>query len=361
MATIQERVSQSGAKTYRVMVRLKGGPPQTATFRRKTDAKRWAEKTETDIREGRHFKGIEARRHTFGELVDRYIRDVLPSKPKSRAHQTQQLLWWKGHLGDYVLADITPALIAECRDKLSKETTVRGSARSPSTTVRYMAALSHAFSIAVREWEWLDDSPMRRVSKPREPRGRVRFLSDDERERLLRACKESANPYLYPIVVLAISTGMRKSEILNLTWDDVDLHRGLITIHETKNNERRGVPLVGAARELLTDFAKVRRIDTNLLFPGKAEQNPQNPMDIRTPWGTALKNAQISDFRFHDLRHTCASYLLMNGASIPELAAILGHKTLQMVKRYAHLSDAHTSRVVERMNNSVFGTTVGSK
>jgi len=190
--------------------------------------------------------------------------------------------WWKEQSGHHTLADVTPALITESRDKLLSDTTKRGTVRSPATVVRYMAALSHAFTIAVNEWGWLEDSPMRKVKKPKEPRGRVRFLSEDEthngkliegeRTRLLETCRQSNNPYLFPVVVLALSTGMRSGEIMSLTWDDVDLRHGRITLHETKNGERRVVPLVGKALELLKEHAKVRRIDTPLLFPRKVKR-----------------------------------------------------------------------------------------
>jgi integrase len=178
---------------------------------------------------------------------------------------------------------------------------------------------------------------------------------------LLKACQASSNPYLYPVVVLALSTGMRQGEIMGLKWEDVDLHQGRVTLHETKNGERRVVPLVGKALELLKEYAKVRRIGTPLLFPGKVKtQRPgevatYRPIDLRAPWLAALKKAGIDDFRFHDLRHSTASYLAMNGASLAEIAEVLGHKTLQMVKRYAHLSEAHTAGVVARMNERIFG------
>ena len=357
MANIEKRTTSDGATSYRVKVRLKGYPTQSATFERLTDAKKWASSTESAIKEGRHFKTSEAKRHTLAELIDRYIRDVMPSKPKSAADQTQQLEWWRDQMGSYALSDITPSLIAEYRDKLAGGVTVRGTPRSPATVNRYLAALSHAFTIAVSEWEWLDDSPMRKVRKPTESRGRVRFLSDEERARLLKACKESSNPYLYTVVVIALSTGMRQGEIMGLTWGDVDLQKGRAILHETKNGERRAVALAGHALELLKDLGKVRRIDSKLLFPAKeiAPQKPQKPMDLRTPWENALKKAEISDFKFHDLRHSAASYLAMNGASLAEIAEVLGHKTLQMVKRYAHLSEGHTARVVESMNSKIFG------
>jgi len=357
MANIEKRTSNTGEVSHRVKVRIKGFPAQTATFERRTDATKWAQSIESAIRENRHFKTAEAKRHTLAELIDRYIKGVLSAKPKSARDQVRQLEWWKEKIGSYALSDVTPALIVENKNKLLEGVTVRGTQRNPATVVRYMAALSVALTHGVKELGWLDDSPMRKVTKPKESRGRVRFLSDDERARLLKACKESSNPFLYPVVVLALSTGMRQGEIMGLTWDVVDLNRGRAILHETKNGERRAVAITGHALEELKELSKVRRIDGKLLFPSKENtpQKPQKPMDLRTPWETALKKADIQDFHFHDLRHTAASYLAMNGASLAEIAEVLGHKTLQMVKRYAHLSEGHTARVVESMNQKIFG------
>ncbi len=345
MATIRERKTGNGEVRYQAQVRLKGFPPQNATFNRKTDAKRWIQQTEAAIREGRHFKTTEAKKRTLAELIDRYIRDVLPTKPKSMNAQGRQLRWWRDELGYRSLAEITPSLLSETRDKLHE-------GRKPATVVRYMAALSHAFTVATNEWEWLNENPIRKVRKPKEPRGRVRFLDEDERKRLLAACKASECKQLYPVVVLALSTGMRQMEVMSLSWADIDLKRGYIILHETKNGERRSVPLVSHARELIEAMSKVRRLDTNLLFYSEAK--PTVPVFIRSHWGKALKAADIEDFKFHDLRHTAASYLAMNGASLAEIADILGHKTLQMVKRYAHLSEQHTSKVLEAMNKQIF-------
>lgn len=357
MANIEKRISNDGKTSYRVKIRLKGFPSQSGTFERLTDAKKWAQQTESAIREGRHFKTTEAKRHTLTELIDRYSRDVLAKKTKNARDQIRQFEWWKAEIGNHTLADVTPALIAQYRDKLMSGITSHGKPRSPATANRYMAALSVAFTTAIKEWGWMDDNPMRKVSKGKESRGRVRFLSDDERMRLLKACKESSNAYLYTVVVLALSTGMRQGEIMGLTWDVVDLNQGRAILHETKNGERRAVAITGHALELLKALSKVRRIDCNLLFPAKenAPQKPQKSMDLRTPWETVVKKAELQDFKFHDLRHSAASYLAMNGASLAEIAEVLGHKTLQMVKRYAHLSEGHTARVVASMNNKIFG------
>jgi integrase len=351
MASIKVRKDKYGKDRYHVQIRMKGFPPQCASFKRKTDAERWIQQTESAIREGRHFKTAESKKHTLADLIDRYVSDVLPTKKKSEKKQKSQLVWWKSQIGSYLLSDITPALIAQQRDLLLKEITRRKRQRSPSTVVRYMAALSHSFTIAVKEWGWIEDSPIRKVTKPREPRGRVRFLGDDERMRLLGACKQSQNPYLYPIVVVALSTGMRQAEILNLKWSDVDLVKGTVVLYETKNGEIRQVPIAGHALELLQNLDKIRRLDTKLLFPGKFAWKP---IDIRTAWENAIKSAEILNFKFHDLRHSAASYLAMNGASLAEIAEVLGHKTLAMVKRYAHLSEAHTAGVVSRMNEKIF-------
>lgn len=189
MAYIEKRSTQDGKIRYKAQVKLKGHPIQTATFERLTDAKRWAQQVESAIKEGRHFKTSEAKKRTLRELIERYEREILPGKP--RAKQESQFSWWKEQLGRYVLADITPALIGEYRDKLLNSITVRGIKRSEGTVIRYLAALSHAFSIARDEWGWLDQSPMDRVRKPSPPRGRVRYLSTEERLRLLDACKKA--------------------------------------------------------------------------------------------------------------------------------------------------------------------------
>lgn len=359
MATIEKRTAIDGSINYRVRVRLKGFPAQTASFNRLTDAKKWVQQTESAIREGRNFKTNESKKHTLEKAITRYIQFVLPSKrPNTQKDQKQQLAWWSNNIGHLCLADVTPAIIADLRDKLTREEipcddgTTETIIRSSATVNRYLAALSHLFSVAVKEWGWTHENPILKVTRMKEPRGRVRFLSDDERARLLDACKQSDNHYLYTIVVLALSTGARKMEILGLKWHDVDLIRGVITLHETKNGEIRTLPLTSLALSLMKEHAKIRKLNCDYVFPSKTHNKP---IEIKKPWEAALKKAGIENYCFHSNRHSCASYLAMNGASLAEIAEILGHKTLQMVKRYAHLSDAHTSKVVARMNEKIFG------
>ncbi len=360
MANIRKRTSAAGSVSYQVQVRVRGFPPQVATFERVTDAKIWAQRTEAAIREGLRFPEREAKRHTIAELADRELEIIERKRPQALKQQRALLGWWKAQLGHFTLASVTPALIAEKRDLLLQEnigTEKKPRRRSPPTANRYLASLSKAFSDAVREWHWVNENPLRRVSKEAESQGRVRFLSIEERNQLLAACEQSSLQELHLIVLLALTTGMRRGEILGLRWADIDLKRKLAVLHNTKNKERRSAPLVGQVTQLLEAYGKVRRLDTELLFPNPGK--PKKPVEIDHWFQLALKAAKIENFRFHDLRHTAASYLAMSGATPPEIAAVLGHKTLQMVKRYAHLSDAHTGSVIERMTNKFFGEASG--
>jgi integrase len=347
MATIEQRISNDGSKAWRVRVRLKGHPMQTATFERKTDAQEWAKRIETRIAEGEHFPHREQQRHTVAELIDAYVTNVLPHKLRNRDEEERRrcLAWWRQAIGDYRLSAADAVLLTEQRNKLLSE------GRAGSTVNRYLAALSHAFSTA-RKWRWIGQNPCGGL-RLNEPPGRTRFLSPDERRRLLAQCRASRQvDVLYPVVVLALSTGMRQGEILGLTWADVDFKNRTIRLEHTKNGDRRLVPLYGPAFDAMKGVAKVRRIDSKLVFPGG---DPDKPADFRNAWVRALARAKVENFRFHDLRHSAASELAMSGATPSEIAAVLGHRTLAMVKRYAHIADAHTAKVVERMNEAVFG------
>lgn len=360
MATIQKRTNPAGETSFHVRVRMRGQPTQTSTFQRLTDARVWASSIESAIRENRHFKTNSSKKHTLADLIDRYLGQLKERSPKRYQDVKAQLRWWREQLGYCILSDLTKSIIAEKRDYLlSNSQFPNGNGRptqrkrGPATVNRYMGSLHHAFSVAVNEWEWLEQHPMRKLGKLREPRGRVRYLSDDERARFLEICRQSNSTNLYTIVVMALSTGARRSEIMYLRWRDVDFARQMITLHETKNGERRALPLTGLAYQLIRQRCDDLQPDKNaFVFEGEVSGEPAN---IQSSWNTAVALARLDDFRFHDLRHSAASYLAMNGASLAEIAEVLGHKTLSMVKRYAHLSEAHTSQVVQRMNQKIFG------
>lgn len=347
MATISKRVTASGAVSWRAQIRVKGRPALSETFPRKTDAVRWAEQTEADLRRDLLLPEVAGRRHTLAELLDRYLEHRKAMGGLER-HRIAQLEWWKGRLGAFVLADVTPARIAAERDALLSGEGLSGKRLGPASAVRYLAALSHACSWGERELGWLSANPCRKVKRPQEPRGRVRFLDrDTELPALLAACRESTDRRLYPLVTLALATGARQGELLGLRWADLDLERRLATLHKTKNRERRALVLTAPAHAALLELRRVQPVGPALLFAKGPKGKAVFP---REAWERALARAGIADFRFHDLRHSAASYILMSGGTLAEVAEVLGHKTLSMVKRYAHLSPDHVRGVVARMS-----------
>jgi len=360
MGTIEERKSETGGDTtYRAKVRLKGTPVQSATFLRKTDAKKWIQKTETEIREGRYFQKSQAKKNTVSDVIERYLSILEKNNPKRAKDVTRLLSWWKDEIGYYCLSDLNKDIFIKARENLQNRSRERKKAKgavknlSSATINRYWVAMQTALNMAVKEWDWLAKNPMSNISKLKEPEGRKRFLSDKERDALLEACKVSNNPYLYTIVIVALSTGARRSEILNLKWSQVDFKRNTIYLFETKNKESRALYLHSQALDCIKCLRPKDYDENDLVF--KSFKNSDKPYEIKKSWETALRTAKIKDFRFHDLRHSAASYLAMNGATLAEIAEVLGHKTLAMVKRYAHLSESHTSNVVKNMNNKIFG------
>ena len=354
MATINERTTVDGKTAYQVRIRMSGYPEQSATFKTKTAAKKWAKVTEAAIIEGRHFSSQKSKRRTLTEAIDRYTDDHLPALSESeRRNRTRHLAYWNKHLGKMTLAhlcnDAEP--IRKAKKKLVRSKTTRGGTRSMSTINRYHASLSKLFTCAMK-WGWCGSNPMLLVEKGAEPDGRDRYLSDDELDRLLEATAASNDPYLDIVVKLALTTGGRYAEVMGLTWRNVSIKRETVTFRNTKNKDSRTVPLVEPALSAVADLYKDRRKDSELLFPWS---KPNQPKDIRKGWNNALREAGIEDFKFHDLRHTCASYLAMNGARPSELAAVLGHKTLAMVKRYSHVGEQHTASLVRDMAEKRFG------
>jgi integrase len=363
MATIRKRSKADGTAVYHVQVRITGFPTRTASFRDKTTAKKWATTIEAEMIEGKHFRSVEARRRSVGEAIDRYVKDELPKKrdptgPRSR------LLWWKNAIGSTKLAEVSPALIVEHRDKLARSTFQRarpaakrsrvkpGEAeqfkRTPATVNRFLASLAHVFTIARREWHWLSHNPMSGVSKLGEPKGRVRSLSDDERTALL--AQTAKDPQLHTFVMIALSTACRAGELQKLAWADVDLKSGRLLFRETKNATPRTAWLHGAALELLEQHAKVRDLKGGLVF-----RSPKGKVyRYIGPFDDAVAAAEISGFRFHDLRHSAATYLAQQGATEQQLRAIGGWKS-NVVNRYVHLAAADAKAAFQQLAEKIGG------
>lgn len=274
--------------------------------------------------------------------IERYSKTVLIHKSvENQPRQLTQLRWFEKHLGNVYVDKIQRKDLIYVRDLLLVEK------KSNSTVNRYMAALSHLFTILTNDWECINESPFRKIKKLKEPRGRSRYLNNEELQILLEKCKNSYNQYLYLIVRILVATGARRNEICNLKWTDVDLNKGYITLYKTKNGDIRRLPINTELVHLLQQYHNPNNI---YVFQSNKYVKPLN---IQTAWKSVLKLCGFKDFRMHDLRHTCASYLAMNGANSLDIATILGHKSLDMVKRYSHLSNDHVDKVLLDMNNKM--------
>lgn len=333
MATIRTRKTKAGEPRYEVQVRLKGAPPERATFRKLKEAKEWAAEREAEVRARRVGRRRKVSDVTLAQAIDRFIDERMASLSETeRAHRSQILRYWRRRYGHLRLRDIDPDHVSRAAAEL------RASGRSGATSNRYVAALSAVLQSARRSWGWIDFNAAREIRRERESAGRVRYLSDEERSALLAACAASRNPRLAQLVTVALYTGARQGELLNLRWEDVDLERRVATLWETKNSENRTIPLPGPAVRALLDLGADREglVFGLRVFPRQA-------------WYFALDRAGLQSFRFHDLRHSAASMLAQSGASLLDIATILGHKTMAMVKRYSHLSPSHLSEVSDRM------------
>src|SRR5215510_22198 len=304
MASIDTYTTLKGQTVYRVRIRRQG-KTHTRIFPTKKEATHWAQQQEGLLLAG--LAGIPQKRqhHTLAEAFERYQHEVFPRKKPSTARSQKHLLpFILRTLGPSTRLDaITPADIR----KLCGALEAKGN--TPATVVRNLAILSHVFTVGMREWEWVTNNPVRLVTKPREPRGRERYLSPDEMQRLLLTCKRSRSKHLHLIVLLALSSGARQGEILHLRWRDVDTIQGMLTFRDTKNSETRCVALTGTALEVMREYrAEASNVPADFLFP--SPKNPQKPLSIRTAWEGALhKSGLKGGVVFHTMRHSVGSHL----------------------------------------------------
>lgn len=290
-------------------------------------------------------------------LIDLYLSQY-EGRDQTRI---QRLTWWTDRLGDVRLADLSDDDVHAAVDQLATEPSrfylgkdaagqpiykSKGGPLAPATVNRYTAALGAAISWAIKRRIAPRGfvHPCRTVERRRENNEKTRFLSDDERRRLLEACQASTWPRLYLLVLMALTTGARKGELINLRWEDVDLERGLAYCGRTKNGDPKSLPLVPAVIDQLRSFAAAPKA-----FVFGTSASGARPYAFDGRWRQALKAAKIRNFRFHDLRHTCASMLALSGATLLEIGDLLGHRQLQITKRYSHLTTQHKEALVNRV------------
>lgn len=344
MASVKIATNRHGERRYRVRVRVNGFYA-SKTHKNRREADRWARRMEDRAELNSMSPTTQATVRTVGEMIELYCKTILPHKARNtRFSQYGQLMFWKRVIGDCTLAQATTPVIADGKNLLAP--------RGNSTINSYLAALQHCYSVAIKEWQWCEINPVRNVWRLPQPQSRVRMLSAAERSRLMFYTKLAPCPFLYAIVVVTLSTGPRKSEIRNIRFADYDHARGHIVLDQTKNGERRTVRLFGHARELISGLYLARTPDQEYFFP--SPRDPGRAVDFRYSWEAALEKAAIPNFCFHDLRHSAASYLAAQGATLRDIQEILGHKSIQTSQKYTHLTESHTAGLVQKMNLAIF-------
>jgi len=276
------------------------------------------------IIEGRFFEKPEAQQRTLTELLDRYLSEHAARRANARRELTS-VKNLKAFFGTPTLEHVTPKRIVAYKNQRYADGV------KPATINRELASLKKAFNLARREWEWCDDNPVCRVSMEQEHNTRDRWLTIDEEARVVSA----APAWLRELMVFAIHTGMRQGEILGLTWAGVDLFRRTVTVFKAKNGERRTIPLNQTGLELLKHKCGSRSVETELVFPSAA-QTRLNASNISRSLNLALEKAKMTDFHFHDLRHTCATRMVQAGVDLYKVQRLLGAQFPIMTQRYAH-------------------------
>lgn len=315
MATIRKLPSGS----WQAIVRRKGEATNNKTFQTKALAQQWARSVESQIDHGTYVDRSEAENTTLSEVIDRYLIEVSPTK-KCYKKEIIRLRFLKRNLGNFILASIQGKHIAAYRDKRLNEG-VAG-----ATIVRELNNLSHVFTVAIKDWGFpLHTNPVKLIRKPSVSKGRDRRLVKDELHSLLQALNETIE--VRTLVQLAIETGMRRSELLSIEWDNIDLENRFVLLPDTKNGDSRAVPLSTRALSILEEIDKHPSGKVFLTRPDSVSQ----------AFNRACKRAGLENLRFHDLRHEATSRLFEKGLNTMEVSAITGHKTLGMLKRYTHL------------------------
>ncbi|MGB0626389.1 MAG: site-specific integrase [Alphaproteobacteria bacterium] len=319
MATFMKRKGR-----YTARVRRGGHPTQTKTFDRLSYARRWATKTEHLIDAG----NVITQDCTLNQLLTRYAAEVTPHKRGAKIEAYRLGVIQRHSICDLWLSKLTSGHIAQYRDERLRQV-------GASACNRDLSIISHAIRIAMSEWGFnLPGNPAANLRKPPQPKGRTRRLEGDEEARLMMSCQASSNPFLQPLVVLAIETAMRRGELLSLRWDHVELNKSYVHLPMTKNGDSRDVPLSPKARQTME--ALPRSLSGVVI--------PIHPEALKGLWNRATRRADITGLRFHDLRHEATTRLFEKGLGMMEVAAITGHKDLRMLQRYVQLRPEDLAR-----------------
>lgn len=330
MATIQKRSNGDGSTSFVAWVRIGKFKPATRAFSTRKDALAWASALERELRKRRDEGDPVSRdvtRMTIADLASQFLADPNTKGLRTYDDLERLVLWWVNNYGSERILRFNVLGLREGRGRLEP-------GRAPATVNRYLSAMRSC-------WNWGRSAglvPQDRLWPDRlaltEPRERTRYLSDDELRRLLAAAREFSLA-MYTAVVVSLATGIRQGELLRLKWSDVDLGGKRIRVLLTKNGESRAVYLPEFAIDALKDLKGASVVGQTAICDEEGQPYTKSLLESR--WKKVRAEAKLTDFRWHDLRHSCASFLAQKGASLLEIGSVLGHKSPSVTRRYAHL------------------------
>ena len=322
MATLTKRKDGQ----WQAKIRRRGYPMVSKTFGTKAKAERWAGIIEKEMDDGSFVSRTEAESTTLKEALQRYLTEITPTKKGAKQESDRVKVWMEHDLACRYLSNLRGADFAQYRDQKIKE------GAGASTIRNQLNIISHLFNIARKEWGMESlGNPIQNIRMPKMPAGRDRRLRKGEEALLL----ENSDYPMQQLIILALETGMRLGEITGMQWQNINLKNSTAILQETKNGERRVVPLSSRAKEAI---ATLPRHINGYLFPGISSSSASHR------FATICRRGNIKGLRFHDLRHEATSRLFERGLDMMEVASITGHKTLHMLKRYTHLKAEDLAR-----------------
>lgn len=344
MATIRNR----GNYQWQAQVRRLGYPPQSKTFDTREAAEKWARAIERELDQGLYINRTSAEKNTLGDVLTRYLEEVVPEHKGASVETIRIKAIQRASISKLAMIALTPSALAEWRDERLQEV-------SSATVRRDLDIISAAINVARKDWGINVDNPVLAMRRPKPAKARNRRLVLDEETRIMKALENETrddhgrlgsgtrNPWIKPLVQLAIETAMRRGELLSLHWENIDLTAQTAHLEDTKNGDERTVPLSRCA------VAVLRGLPRNI----KGQVFPITEDSIKKAFSRAIERARTAyvnecaksntkpddrllDLRFHDLRHEATSRIAEKLDNILELSAVTGHKDIRMLKRYYH-------------------------
>jgi integrase len=306
-------------------------------------------KIRTELVEGSYFEKLIGINKTYKEMMNKFMAEHAPKVSSSmRKSYATSLTHLNPFFCESNLLSISPKMVSRYKVLRNSE------GAAPASINRELSMLSVAFNVAIKEWEWLKENPVSRVSNEKENNARDRWLTEEEEKCLL----ENSPGWLGEIIIFSLNTGLRLGELISLEWSRVDIDKKTIFIDKTKNGDRKTIPLNKNALKVINSLSKVRNIKNDYVFLNR-RSGKINPVSLSVAFRRSLEKAKITNFRFHDLRHCFATRMAQKGIDLYMISKLLGHKNIKMTQRYAHHCPESLRSGVDALDSDYISTTVG--